>query len=192
MRRVLKVSVKEIWAAVLVAGAMLQPWAGAESQPEEDAMALTITSSAFKEGETIPSRHTCDGKDLSPPLSWSGVPANTKSLALISDDPDAPMGTWVHWVLYNVPADTTYLPEGVPTLPELPSGALQGATDFGRPGYGGPCPPSGTHRYFFKLYALDLVLDLKPGATKKELEAAMQGHILAEAQLMGTYRRQGR
>lgn len=155
-------------------------------------MGLTLTSAAFREGEAIPSQYTCDGEDLSPPLAWTPAPDGTKSLALISDDPDAPMGTWVHWVVYNIPPVLQQLPEAFPADPERADGTRQGATDFGRIGYGGPCPPSGTHRYFFKLYALDTVLTLPPGATKRALERAMQGHILAETQLMGTYRRRGR
>ena len=123
-------------------------------------------------------------------MKWSGAPEGAKSFALICDDPDAPRGTWVHWVLYGLPADVTELAEAVPTTETLPDGAMQGTTDFGRVGYGGLCPPpGGPHRYFFKLYALDNDLDLKPGATKKELLAAMAGHILAQAQLMGTFER---
>lgn len=151
---------------------------------------MQLTSPAFADGGLIPRRYTCDGDDASPPLAWSGVPATTVSLALIADDPDAPRGTWVHWVLYNLPATTTSLPEALPTDERLPNGALQGRNDFRRTGYGGPCPPSGTHRYFFKLYALDTVLSLEPGATKQQLLQAMEGHVLAEAQLMGRYARQ--
>lgn len=153
-------------------------------------MNIQITSSAFAEGQPIPAKYTCDDKDVSPPLQWTNVPPTAKSLALISDDPDAPVGTWVHWVLYNLPTTTAGLSEGVPKSPELSNGAKQGMTDFRRIGYGGPCPPPGKpHRYFFKLYALDTVLDLKPGATKKDLLKAMEGHVLAEGQLMGTYQR---
>jgi len=152
-------------------------------------MSLSVTSSAFGEGQPIPSRYTCDGNDLSPPIDWTSPPANTKSLALINDDPDALNGRWIHWVIYNLPHTVRTLQEGFPTAKELPDGTRQGMTDFRRIEYGGPCPPSGTHRYFFTLYALDIPLSLSPGATAKELEAAMQGHILAKAQLMGTYRR---
>jgi Raf kinase inhibitor-like YbhB/YbcL family protein len=155
-------------------------------------MGLTLTSAAFQDGGAIPSAYTCDGRDLSPPLAWSDPPADTKSFALISDDPDAPMGTWVHWVAYHLAPSMRQLSEGVPRDQELPDGTRQGMTDFGRIGYGGPCPPSGTHRYFFKLYALDTMLALPPGATKSQLEEAMNGHVLAQAQLMGTYRRKGR
>jgi hypothetical protein len=137
----------------------------------------------------IPAKHTCDGPDVSPSLTWSDPPAGTKSLALISDDPDAPVGTWVHWVMWNIPADTRALEESVPKKESLPNGTKQGTTDFRRIGYGGPCPPSGTHRYFFKLYALDTTLNLPASTTKKDLEKAMQGHILAQAELMGKYRR---
>ncbi len=150
---------------------------------------MKLVSSAFSEGGMIPSQYTCDGKDISPPLSWSEVPEGTKSFALICDDPDAPMGTWVHWVIYNIPDTTRQLPEAVPTTERLQDGSFQGKNDFKRFGYGGPCPPGGTHRYFFKLYALDTMLDLKPGATKAQLLEAMKGHILAEAQLMGKYGR---
>ena len=153
-------------------------------------MAIKIASSAFEEGGMIPSQYTCDGSDVSPPLAWSGVPEGAKSLAIISDDPDAPMGTWVHWVIFNIPPDTAELPENVPPGPELPSGARQGETDFGRIEYGGPCPPGGTHRYFFRIYALDVMLDLEAGATKTELLDAMEGHILDEGELMGKYQRQ--
>ncbi|MFQ6007488.1 MAG: YbhB/YbcL family Raf kinase inhibitor-like protein [Candidatus Zixiibacteriota bacterium] len=156
----------------------------------EETMALTITSTAFQEGGIIPKQYTCDGADISPPLAWSGVPEGTKSLALISDDPDAPVGTWVHWVLFNIPPDTNKLPENVPTDQTLSDGATNGVNDFGKLGYGGPCPPSGTHRYYFKIYALDTMLDLSGRVTKKDLLKAMEGHILAEAQLMGKYKRQ--
>jgi hypothetical protein len=152
-------------------------------------MDMKITSTAFEEGGMIPRKYTCDGEDVSPPLAWTGVPEAAKTIALISDDPDAPMGTWVHWVLFNLPASEKGLPEAVPTDKELKNGAKQGRNDFRRIGYGGPCPPGGTHRYFFKLYALDAVLNLPAGATKAELIKAMEGHILAQGQLMGKYRR---
>jgi len=158
-------------------------------------MAFSLSSAAFKEGAAIPGKYTCDGADLSPPLSWSGAPPGTAAFALIADDPDAPAGTWVHWVLYDLPAATSQLPENVAKsdAPAGLSGALQGRNDFRRTGYGGPCPPPGpAHRYFFKLYALDASLKLKAGATKRDVEAAMQGHVLGTAQLMGTYARQKR
>ena len=151
---------------------------------------MQLTSTAFSDGEAIPAKYTGQGKDLSPPLQWSGVPAGAKSLALIADDPDAPVGTWVHWVLYSLPPTVAELSEDVPKTPTLRTGARQGRNDFGRLGYGGPMPPPGNpHRYFFKLYALDKTVDLKPGATKKDLERAIASHILAEAQLVGTYQR---
>lgn len=159
---------------------------------EEATMSLTLSSSAFTDGAAIPALYTCEGNDTSPPLAWTDPPAGTRSLALISDDPDAPGKTWVHWVLYNLPPSARMLPAGVPTTQELPDGARQGVTDFGRTGYGGPCPPSGTHRYYFKLYALDTMLALSSEATKAQVESAMKGRILAQTQLMGTYRRAGR
>jgi Raf kinase inhibitor-like YbhB/YbcL family protein len=152
-------------------------------------MDMKITSTAFEESGMIPRKYTCDGEDVSPPLAWTGVPEGAKTIALISDDPDAPVGTWVHWVLFNLPAAEKGLPEAVPPDEELKNGAKQGQNDFRRIGYGGPCPPGGTHRYFFKLYALDTVLNLPAGATKAELLKAMEGHILAQGQLMGKYRR---
>ncbi len=150
---------------------------------------MELKSQAFQPGELIPAKYTCDGQDISPPLNWSDPPTGTKSFALIADDPDAPAGTWVHWVIWNIPASTRSLAENVPKTESLPSGARQGTTDFRRVGYGGPCPPSGTHRYFFKLYALDTTLTLPASTTKRDLEKAMQGHILAQAELMGKYRR---
>lgn len=152
-------------------------------------MAWQLTSTAFQDGRPIPAEYTCDGEDHSPPLAWTEPPAGTASLALIADDPDAPGKTWVHWVLYRIPPAIRRMPPAVPPDEELADGSRHGMTDFGRVGYGGPCPPSGTHRYYFKLYALDLRLDLSPGAAKRQVEQAMQGHILAQAQLMGTYRR---
>ncbi|MFQ5450424.1 MAG: YbhB/YbcL family Raf kinase inhibitor-like protein [Nitrospinaceae bacterium] len=152
-------------------------------------MTIRLASKAFKEGGPIPKIYTCDGADISPPLAWSGVPDKTRSLALIADDPDAPMGTWVHWVLYNLPGTLRQLPEKVPPLKKISNGALQGTNDFRRIGYGGPCPPGGTHRYFFKIYALDQDPGLQPGATKKQLLKAMEGHVLDQGQLTGTYRR---
>jgi len=164
---------------------------GVTSAHQEQTMSsFTIESGAFDDGARLPQQYTCEGKDLSPPLAWTDPPAGTQSLALIMDDPDAPMGTWVHWVLYNIPADTRMLPEGLPGDPKLAIGALQGLNDFGRPGYGGPCPPPGpSHRYLFKLYALDTRLPLVPKSTKAQLEQAMNGHILAKAQLIGRYQR---
>ncbi len=152
-------------------------------------VSLKVTSGAFAEGASIPAQHTCDGRNVSPPISWEGVPASAKTIALIADDPDAPRGTWVHWVLFNLPATEKGLPEAVPATESLSSGAKQGKNDFGDAGYGGPCPPSGTHRYYFKLYALDAALDLASGAKKDQQLKAMEGHVVAEGQLMGRYQR---
>jgi Raf kinase inhibitor-like YbhB/YbcL family protein len=153
-------------------------------------MKLELTSTAFADEQRIPKQHTGDGEDTSPPLRWLDPAAQTKTFALVCDDPDAPRGTWVHWVLFNVPAETRELAEGVPTEEILDCGAKQGKNDFGAVGYGGPAPPKGKpHRYFFKLYALDVMLDLPAGATKEQLLAAMKGHIVAEGQLMGRYQR---
>lgn len=150
---------------------------------------LKVWSKAFDYGDKIPSRFTCDGEDISPDLAWSGAPGGTQSYAVIADDPDAPNGMWVHWVIYNIPLPVTNLPPALPRKEMLANGELQGQTDFGRVGYGGPCPPSGTHRYFFKVYALDSMLDFKPGASKAEIELAMEGHVLAQGELMGKYQR---
>jgi len=151
---------------------------------------MLITSSAFTEGSMIPAKYTCDGQDISPPLAWREAPAGTKSFALICDDPDAPMGTWVHWVVYNIPPNIDKLDENVKPEKEFKDGMRQGSNSWPRIGYGGPCPPSGTHRYYFKLYALDTMLELKTGATKAQVLQAMKGHVLAESQLMGKYKRQ--
>ncbi|MGO9545784.1 MAG: YbhB/YbcL family Raf kinase inhibitor-like protein [Rhodomicrobium sp.] len=158
---------------------------------EEKTVTFKLVSPAFAEGAAIPRKYTCEGSDVSPPLTWSGIPAAAKSLALIVDDPDAPdpkapKMTWVHWVLYNLPPDSTGLAEGV-KADALPAPAMAGLNDWKRPGYGGPCPPIGSHRYFHKLYALDTVLPRLSHAGKAGVEAAMKGHILAEATLVGTY-----
>lgn len=153
-------------------------------------MALELKSSAFNNNEFIPVKYTCKGEDISPSLSWSGVPEGTKSFALICDDPDAPMGTWVHWVLYDIPAEKRNFSEGVSKQKILEDGSKQGMTDFRRIGYGGPCPPPGApHRYFFKLYALDEMLNLQSGLTKRELLREIEGHIIEEAELMGKFSR---
>jgi len=163
---------------------------GKETETEmKGANVMKISSPAFSNEGDIPSIYTCDGANYSPPLQWTGVPESAKSLALIADDPDAPMGTWVHWVIYNIPVTTEGLAEQFSLEPELPDGTLQGMTDFGRVGYGGPCPPSGTHRYYFKLFALDTTIDSKPGIVRADLLKAMEGHILDSATLMGTYHR---
>lgn len=153
-------------------------------------MAFAIASTSFPNGGDIPKKFTCDGADVSPEISWTGPPAGAHSFALIADDPDAPAGTWTHWVLFDVPPATTSLPEGVSKIDELPGGERQGRNDFRKIGYNGPCPPPGkAHRYFFKLYALGSKLNLKPGATKQEVEQAMQGHILGKAEWVGKYKR---
>lgn len=156
-------------------------------------MDFALSSEAFPHGGSIPSRYTCEGDDISPPLAWSGIPDGTQSLALIVDDPDAPdpkhpQVTWVHWILYNIPTSAPGLPEGVPSR-DLPRGTLQGVNDFKRMGYGGPCPPVGRHRYFHKLYALDTVLPDLGKATRSALEKAMKNHILAQTELLGTYQK---
>ena len=150
-------------------------------------MSFEISSPAFANGQPIPSDFSCDGRDISPALTWTKPPADTQSFALIMDDPDAPIGTWVHWIVFNIPASTRNLKEGTPAEPQLNDGSLQGKTSAGSNGYHGPCPPSGTHRYFFKLYALDAMLSISANADKKELLAAMEDHILANAELMGTF-----
>jgi Raf kinase inhibitor-like YbhB/YbcL family protein len=158
-------------------------------------MSLILTSSAFQHNASIPTKYTCDGEDVSPPLDWNQIPAEAKSLVLIVDDPDAPdpaapKMTWVHWVLYNLPADTTGLMEAVDSE-NLPAGTLQGLNDWKRTGYGGPCPPIGRHRYYHNLYALDTVLRELSAPTKAQLEIAIKGHIIEQAELIGTYRRAG-
>ena len=152
-------------------------------------MEIKLTSTAFKEGELIPKKYTCDGRNVSPPLEWIGTPVATQSIALICDDPDAPIGTWVHWIIFNIPASAKTLSENIPPNKVFEDGTAQGNNDFRKIGYGGPCPPGGTHRYFFKIYALDKRIELTPGATKDELIKEMEGHILAEGGLMGKYSR---
>ncbi|MFC1916438.1 YbhB/YbcL family Raf kinase inhibitor-like protein [Chloroflexota bacterium] len=153
-------------------------------------MVLTVTSPAFPEGGKIPAKYTCEGQDISPALSWGEPPDGIQSLALIMDDPDAPVGIFTHWVLFNLPADAVELPEAMPAQTQLPDGSLQGKNDFGKIGYGGSCPPPGRpHRYQFTLYALDQPLDLKAGASKKQVIEAIQEHILAQGRLTGTYQR---
>lgn len=152
-------------------------------------MSLSLSSTAFQHEGTIPAEYTCDGEDVSPPLQWGNVPDATRSFALIADDPDAPVGTWVHWVLYNLPSEASGLPESMPPDADFPDGSRHGKNSWGRLGYGGPCPPGGTHRYFFKLYALDKLLELPTGASKDQLLKAMEGHVLAETRLMGLYER---
>jgi len=168
---------------------------GPSTKPEAakggEMMRLELKSSAFAEGGTIPKKYTCDGQNISPPLSWTAPPKGTNSLALVCDDPDAPGGVWVHWVLFGLAPETKELPEAISPQEVVLGGAKQGRNDFGKLGYGGPCPPRErpAHRYFFRLYALDFQPNLKAGATKQELLKAIQGHILAEGQLMGRYER---
>jgi Raf kinase inhibitor-like YbhB/YbcL family protein len=169
---------------------MLFPFAALGETP------MNLTSTAFADRGDIPRLYTCEGKDVSPPLAWSGLPAGTQSLALIVDDPDAPdpaapKRTWVHWVLYNVPPTATGLAEAIASA-DLPAGTKEGLNDWNRTGYGGPCPPIGRHRYFHKLYALDTILPELGKANKAQLEKAMQGHILAHVELVGTYQKSGR
>ena len=186
---------KTFLLAILAIGCigLLSVVAAAEREMEVHAMSLTITSSAFRHNADIPARYTCDDEDMSPPLSWTGVPAGAKSLVLIVDDPDAPdpkapKMTWVHWVLYNLPPGTTSLAEDVDPE-DLPKGTLEGINDWKRTGYGGPCPPVGRHRYFHKIYALDTMLPDLGRPTKVKLEQAMRGHVLAQAELIGGYQK---
>jgi Raf kinase inhibitor-like YbhB/YbcL family protein len=151
-------------------------------------MEIKLTSTAFKNGEMIPRKYTCDGPDVSPHLAWAGIPAGTKSLVLVCDDPDAPRGAWVHWVIFNLPPDVRELEEDVPKQKDLSNGARQGVNDFGRVGYGGPCPPA-LHRYYFKIYALDTAVALAAGATKAQVMRAIEGHVLGQGELMGKYKR---
>jgi Raf kinase inhibitor-like YbhB/YbcL family protein len=179
-----------MFASIRLAAIELPGPDGAIAEGGANSMSFAISSSSFSPSGEIPKKFTCDDADVSPELSWTGAPAGVQSFALIADDPDAPVGTWTHWVLFNLPAQTTELSEGVSKLDELPGGGRQGRNDFHKIGYGGPCPPPGKpHRYFFKLYALDQMLSLKPGAGKKDLEEAMQEHILGKAELMGKYQR---
>ncbi len=155
----------------------------------EVSMNFLLKSPSFSQEAMIPSKYTCEGKDISPPLSWENAPSSTKSFVLICDDPDAPR-LWTHWLVYNIPASTLVFHENRPTIEKLPDGSLQGTNSFGNYGYGGPCPPSGTHRYFFKLFALDSTLDLQSGASQQDVEEAMEGHVLAKTELMGLYKKQ--
>lgn len=160
------------------------------SVPGGHAMAFELKSAVFAPGATIPAQHTCDGADLSPPLEWTSPPAGTKGFALVCEDPDAPRGLWVHWVLWAIPATATALPEGLKPEQTLPDGSRHGRNDFGKPGYNGPCPPRGApHRYVFRLYALDAVPRLEPGATRPQLLDAIRGHVLGETELVGRYGR---
>jgi Raf kinase inhibitor-like YbhB/YbcL family protein len=187
-------SARLVAGAAIVLACAATACGGADTPAEagEDAqVTFQVRSDAFSEGETIPQKHTCEGADVSPPLAWTGAPEGTAAFALVVDDPDAPVGTWVHWVMFDMPPAVTSLEEGIPATGLLQSGAKQGINDFKRPGYGGPCPPRGhgAHRYVFTVYALDATVGLKAGATKAELLASMEGHVLAEAELVGTYER---
>jgi Raf kinase inhibitor-like YbhB/YbcL family protein len=173
-------------SATCLMGCAKKPSGSTDPDIPQGVPTMQVTSTAFKEGETIPDLHAYENKNLSPPLKWSDVPDGVKSFALIADDPDAPPGTWVHWVLFNIPRDTRELKAAPGGKVDLP-GAVQGKNDFKKLGYGGPAPPSGTHRYFFKLYALDTTLNLKEGATKGDVVKAMNGHIVAQGQLMGKF-----
>jgi Raf kinase inhibitor-like YbhB/YbcL family protein len=162
----------------------------ATSSARETAVPIQITSPAFNPGEPIPTKYTCDGEDVSPPLRWIGMPQTTQSIAIIVEDPDAPSGTFVHWVIYDIPGSATELPEGLPKTESLPSGVKQGVNDFKKLGYGGPCPPQGSaHRYDFHIYALDLQVQFRAGMGKQELLNLIEGHVTAQGILMGTYRR---
>ncbi len=181
------------YAIFVISGAVLVAVTGARPHTREVQMPMTLASPAFSPGGMIPREHTCDGSDLAPPLAWGGAPQGTRSFALIVDDPDAPdpkapKVVWVHWVLYNIPQTAISLPKGV-THRDLPAGTKDGKNDWKQTGYRGPCPPIGRHRYFHKLYALDTVLPDLGAASKAQLEAAMKGHVLAQAELVGTYQR---
>ncbi|PYT65509.1 MAG: YbhB/YbcL family Raf kinase inhibitor-like protein [Acidobacteria bacterium] len=179
-----------VFTALIALSLCLSPFLGATPAGQTQGGSMKIVSSAFSANEMIPKKFTCDGPDASPKLSWNEPPAKTQSFALIMDDPDAPVGTWVHWVLFDLPADTRELAEGVAKQEQLANRARQGRNDFGQIGYGGPCPPPGNpHRYFFKVYALDAKLALKAGVTKADVERAMKGHILGQAELIGRYGR---
>ncbi len=173
------------WFIVLLLA--LSACAPASLPPMEVSMTLSVTSSAFHNGQPIPAIYSCKGDDTSPALMWDVPPVGTKSFALIMDDPDAPGGTWVHWVIYNIPASSRGLQAAAPTKAQLSDGSLNGVNSWKKLGYGGPCPPSGTHRYYFKLYALDTMLSLSSSANKEKLLSTMQGHILAQGELMGTF-----
>jgi len=187
-----KILLTAILASALIIVVSLALYLALFTQPEKLAAAakFTLMSTAFKDHERIPEKYTCEGLDVSPPLRWEGYPAETVSFVLIVEDPDAPGGTFTHWIVYNIPSDVNELEEGASTMGKLPPGALQGRNDFGKIGYGGPCPPPGkAHRYVFKLYALDSMLDLGAGADRSDVLKAIRGHVLAEASLTGLYSR---
>ena len=189
VRKVTLLSLLMICLVLVIASCGPSPTPTTMPEKGDQAMAFELTSSVFTQGEPIPVKYTCDGEDISPPLEWGDPPQGTRSFALINDDPDAPVGTWDHWILYNLPSEARSLPEAIPSDAELSDGSQHGQNSWRRPGYGGPCPPSGTHRYFFKLYALDTTLDLASGVNKEQLLQAMEGHVLGQAELMGIYSR---
>jgi Raf kinase inhibitor-like YbhB/YbcL family protein len=181
-----------LWMTVfaIIAAGLMNCSPGDSALPDEGEMTLSLSSLAFQDGGSIPTRYTCDKQDVSPPLAWGEPTAGARCLVLIMDDPDAPGGVFTHWLLFNLPADSRELPEAVPAQNELPNGALQGKNDIGKIGYGGPCPPSGvTHHYRFTIYALDQPLDLEAGVSRQQVIDAMRGHSLAWGQLTGTYQR---
>ncbi len=181
----MKKKMRWIFPAILLCFLMVNT--GDAKEKKMGGVAMRITSSAFQHNTMIPVKYTCEGMDINPPLLIDGIPEKTKSIVLIMDDPDAPVGTWIHWIVFNIPCTGTKLEIKENSIPGIP-----GWNDFRRVNYGGPCPPSGTHRYFFKVYALDTMLNLRKGAKRQEVERAMQGHILAQAELIGLYKRQGR
>jgi Raf kinase inhibitor-like YbhB/YbcL family protein len=184
------VAIAALASALTVAGRASSPIPSSLARPGGNPVAFAISSPSFSNGGDIAKKFTCDGADVSPQLTWSDPPAGTKSLALLADDPDAPVGNWNHWVLWNLPAESRELGENVAKTGQLPDGSRQGPNDFRKTGYNGPCPPPGKpHRYYFKIFALDAKLDLKGSAGKRELEAAMKGHILAQSEWMGRYGR---
>ena len=190
--RLKKEYIWQMMAVLLVLSLVAIAFAGCESEqpPEEVKTMLSVSTSAFEEGGGIPIKYSCEGEDVSPALQWDEPPVGTQSFTLIMDDPDAPVAVFTHWVIFNIPSDSRQLAEAIPPQDQLPRGALQGKNDFGRIGYGGPCPPPGSaHRYHFTLYAVDIALDAIPGASKKQVLDAMEGHILDQDQLTGTYQR---
>jgi Raf kinase inhibitor-like YbhB/YbcL family protein len=177
-------------AAVLLTGQAQSPTNQNASPSENKSPTFLLKSNAFRSEGHIPAQFTCEGANISPDLSWSGVPQGAKSLALVLHDPDAPHhGGYTHWIVFNIPASVNHLPENAPKTANLPGGGIQGRNDDGGIGYTGPCPPSGTHRYYFDLYAVDRELKLKPGASKDELEHAIRGHVLGQAEFMGKYKK---
>jgi Raf kinase inhibitor-like YbhB/YbcL family protein len=187
MRKLDALFLAVVFLAFAVSGCRSALSPTAPPEPEEKAESFELTSTAFAPGDPIPSKYTCDGEDVSPPLQWNDPPQGTQSFVLFTDDPDA--GGWVHWALYDLPAEARALPEAIPSDAELSDGSMHGKNGWGRLDYGGPCPPSGAHHYSFKLYALDTVLDLAAGASKGQLFQAMHEHILAQTELIGVYTR---